>query len=176
MKIFLDVDGVLADFEKHLLDIYKIDINTINKDEIPWDYIGYEFYSTIPIFDGAKNFYKTISDLYNVYILSGTILTPGCYSGKAEWIKTVLGDNLYDLRKVIFCLSKNKKLLAAPGRILIDDFGRNINEWIQEGGIGIKILNKPTNKTWNNLLDFLDTSKIRSYKCDEFECFNPDPY
>jgi len=57
---------------------------------------------------------------------------PGCRSGKIHWSQHVLG---IDEDRIRF--SSNKSDYARPGDILIDDNEKNIEEWENEGGIGV---------------------------------------
>ncbi len=170
MDIFIDIDGVLANFEKHLLDIHGIKL-VGRSNNLPWDKLDFDFFSTIPLFDGAKEFYNILSNDYNANLLSSPILNPGCYSGKAQWILTNLASNKFELKKLILCPSEKKHLLSGKNRILIDDYGKNIEGWILSGGIGIHVLETPTKETFSEIVDYL---KINNLKKVQNKLFSVD--
>ncbi len=76
---------------------------------------------------------------FKVKIISACIDTPYCKKEKLEWIK----EHLPSIRSkdVILCnIGENKALYAddIKNSILIDDYGKNIHDWIEAGGIAIK--------------------------------------
>jgi hypothetical protein len=139
MKIFLDNDGVLANFDKHVLDLFGKTPRELG-DEKLWEHVNENpnyFWSTIPPMPYAH-------ELWN-FVVSTNIpfcVLTGCpkshYEIAAEhkplWIKNHFGET-----EVITCLSKNKPLhMENPGDILIDDFVANVRRWEKAGGIAIK--------------------------------------
>ena len=73
-----------------------------------------------------------------VKFLTGPIPLSDCFKGKAEWIMDFLPKRgRWALQDLIICPSKDKRFLAGPTRILIDDRISNIKEWEEAGGIGI---------------------------------------
>ena len=165
MKVFLDIDEVLADWEKGEKSV-PFDRNTQPNEY--WEWMGQEFYSNLPVIEGAVEFYKEIlkilstSKNYSLNFLTGVTMVTGAYSGKAEWVKKVFGDKFY-LTKLIMCASKDKWLLAGSNRILIDDRPRNITEWNANGGIGI--LHRNFDESINQLKIIMDIkNEYRRYK------------
>jgi hypothetical protein len=134
IEIFLDLDGVIADFETH--------IATQNKrkpdGKIDWDALDYQWWSTMPAYTGAKAFYDHLKAIAPVKFLTGPVLIEDCYSGKAAWVKKFVPESgKFILSDLIICPSKEKHLLARPNNILIDDRENNIKDWEAAGGIGI---------------------------------------
>lgn len=129
--IFLDLDGVIADFEKHAHDHGKMKPSGTPD----WDSLDREWWTTIPMFKGAKDFCRELKKAAPVKFLTAPTLSPDCFGGKAEWIKNNFGK--WALRDLIICSGDDKELLAGPGRILIDDRLKNVMAWQQAGGIGI---------------------------------------
>jgi PAS domain-containing protein len=76
-----------------------------------------------------------------VFILTSPSRSRGCLAGKMEWVRRHLPD--YD-RRVIF--TNEKSLLAAPGRVLVDDYENHTRPFTAAGGRGI-LLPRP----WNGL-------------------------
>ncbi|TVQ83299.1 MAG: hypothetical protein EA357_06500 [Micavibrio sp.] len=133
--IFLDLDGVIADFETHAETQGKYHRVTGKLDR---EALDHQWWSTIPVFDGAQEFYETLQKIGDVKFLTGPMLHSGCHSGKAEWIENFdKNRGKWALRDLIICPAPDKHLLSGPGRILIDDRKNNIADWRLAGGIGI---------------------------------------
>jgi len=119
--IFLDMDGVLADFkglmnkrypETLQYENFSREINII-ADECQAT-LG--FYRDLPPMEGAIEAYHTLREKYDVWVLSAPSWdNPHSYSEKREWCTNHLGDSIH--KKLI--LSNNKGIFS--GRALIDD-------------------------------------------------------
>ncbi len=132
--IFLDLDGVLADFEGHarLENKYKPD------GKVNYDALDYEWYVTMPAYKGARQFYDDVRKLGFTRFLTGPVLSEDCYAGKAHWVQDFVPERgKFILEDLIICDSENKFLVGAPGRILVDDRIANIKAWEAAGGTGI---------------------------------------
>ncbi len=132
--IFLDIDGVLADFNSHAKKEkkYKPD------GKLNYDALDYKWWSTIPIYDGALDFYKDIQQYADTKFLTGPMVNPDCHGGKAKWIENFDSKRgKWALMDLIICPSKLKHLLAKENHILVDDRESNIKDWEKAGGIGI---------------------------------------
>lgn len=154
MKIFVDMDGVLCNFEKKAAETLgvpltkKIDYD----DEKTWEKInaeGSKFWSTMEWLPDGKELWDFVKDL-NTTILSSPPKEESCSKGKREWIKKNLGD-------VPVILDSEKYLYAVPGAVLIDDLAKNIDPWQDHKGIGI--LHKGTASTLNFLKKLLADEK-----------------
>lgn len=133
--IFLDIDGVIADFEDHLDTQGKRDENG----RIKWDELDQQWFSTIPVYEGAQQFHKDLSSLGTVRFLTAPTLSVGCFAGKAQWVSESFlpKKGKYALSSLMIMAKKDKQLVARPDRILVDDTKANIDSWIEAGGIGI---------------------------------------
>lgn len=146
LKIFVDLDGVLADWEGRVYNIFGKDHKSV-KSHILWQFIG-----------ESENFWLNIEKISNFDVIweyvkdkSPTILT-GCPKSsftksqdqKIEWCKINLGPDV----DVITCLAKDKqKHITEPGDILIDDNIDNCSRWIEHGGVAIHHDNDNPEKT-----------------------------
>jgi hypothetical protein len=141
-KLYVDMDGVLTDFEGDFRNFGKEKTKGLLSKEYEdkygtsalWKLIysgGLEFWSEMSwIEDGRK--------LWNyVKKFEPTILTTPAKSklskqGKEIWIKRELG------KDIPFIFAKDKYKYADMNSILIDDYDKKINDWINLGdGIGI---------------------------------------
>ncbi len=130
--IFLDMDGVVADTELHAHN------TGVEMDSKTADDLSREWWASIPPCAGAKEFYDDLRAIGRVRFLTGVKKGSGCRIGKEDWLKTFVPERGWGISlDMIPLASKDKWLVAAPGRILIDDREENIRDWIAYGGIGI---------------------------------------
>ncbi len=146
-KIYFDMDGVLANFDKGVRDLSgKEPIDQANvapgEDEDMWAGVRSvpNFYNKLEPMPGALNMFFT---LYNKYGDKCQILTgiPKPHRGvqnakedKIRWAHRILSEEL--VVNVVYKEEK-KNFCTGPGDVLIDDYVVNINSWIERGGTGI---------------------------------------
>lgn len=134
MQIFVDLDGVLADFDTHYEVLFGSRPCKV-ADNVDWKKI-----------EAAPGFYASIPPMRDAYLLWGfvtayadkppVILTgvpssiPSAADEKRDWCARWLGPQ-YEVRT---CFSKEKCLQAAPGDILIDDWEKYQQLWIAKRG------------------------------------------
>jgi 5'-nucleotidase len=132
--IFLDLDGVLADFDRHAAEQGKLAADG----EVDRDALDRHWWATMPAFEGAKAFYDAAKKNGVVKFLTGPMLSTDCFAGKADWVQTFVPEQgKFALKYLIICPSTDKPYLAKPNHILIDDRIKNIQDWVAAGGIGI---------------------------------------
>ena len=146
-KIYLDMDGVLADFSKGVLELCGIaaeekqDENP-ERDDMMWEQIKKidHFYSKLDLMPGAREMFDS---LYGRFGERCEILTgiPKARRGilyaaedKTEWVKRLLSDTV--VVNTVYKAEK-KNFVKGNGSILIDDLEQNIREWREAGGTGI---------------------------------------
>ena len=149
--IFLDMDGVLCNFVEGSLRRHG---RSETHDQISkWEYYldwgitaeqfwekcsGIGFWSTLKEYPWAGELYAAAGYLCDTYILTSPSTTGlgECIEGKRAWL-------LGSPDRII--PTAHKHLLAAPGRVLVDDSTGNIEKWIEHGGIGLGV-----KQPWNN--------------------------
>ena len=128
-RLFFDMDGVLADFESGLK---RVDEKTLQEYGEHYDQIPGLFSLMSPI-EGAVKAVKTLSQHYDVYILStAPWKNPSAWSDKRTWVTKYFHGIFY--KRII--LTHRKDFVI--GDYLIDDRSRNgasefCGEWIQFG-------------------------------------------
>lgn len=142
-NIYLDMDGVLCDFKSAVVDklIYNPTKNTIN-----WNMLkslGSEFWANLQwIREGQRLYawlYKYCMERrINLCILSSIGFREGKV-GKQQWLDSNVNIN----SMCIYFVDKNtdKLQFAEETALLIDDYGKNVEKFIQAGGQAIKFNN-----------------------------------
>ncbi len=139
-RIYLDMDGVLVDFEKQLVDTIKMPISQWMKLDRKkrWDPViaRKDFWSTAPWNNEGKKLLQFVKK-YNPHILSAYVEhahDPNCIPGKAKWAMQKAG---IPRSRINLVMRSQKKTYASPGSILIDDYEKNTKEFTAKGGTGI---------------------------------------
>ena len=137
--IYLDSDGVLADFDTAALNMFGEAI--VAKDHLLWNNIRLNpklFWDSIPLFDYAIDFVKMLKLYDNLEILTGS---PKSHFEVAKESKINFYAKHFPGLKVHVCLAKDKHLFVKNSSdILIDDTLKNIHSWQKAGGIGIPFI------------------------------------
>jgi len=153
-KIYVDMDGVLSDFEKAIDGVdpkhkYKEVTNWPDKEF--WAHVakgGLPFWADMKWTKDGKQLWKYVKQ-FNPTILSAPARTiPDSKKGKMIWIKREVNNN-----PVILARAKDKQKYANDKSILIDDLKKNIDQWKSSGGIGI--LHKNTADTIKKLKEIM---------------------
>jgi 5'-nucleotidase len=137
-KLYLDLDGVMADFDAHFPAVFGLDHRSLADDEM-WVTINAHpsYFRDMPPCAGAKAFFDAISWLDPIIL---TACPKTNYANAARQKRAWVREHLSTTCMVLPVMGgRNKPLfMHAPGDILIDDFERNILAWQDEGGRGIQ--------------------------------------
>jgi hypothetical protein len=146
-KIYLDMDGVVADFDKRFRDLAgmgpKEFENKYGKNKF-WDFIDegdnkIKFWVGIPPMDGASQLVDYVSQ-HDYSMLTAPSAKKQSRLGKLLWIRNHTGDIFPSKPQVIFKKAKEKHLVKpslTEKDILIDDRADTISNWESAGGTGI---------------------------------------
>lgn len=136
-RLYLDLDGVMANFDGSFPDTFGFDHRTMT-DEDMWSKINGHatFFRDLPLMPGAKAFFETIRHLEPI------ILT-ACHASnyaevaqqKKEWVRAHLS-GVVTILPVMGGVHK-PLFMHSAGDILIDDYRRNTEAWEAAGGVAI---------------------------------------
>tara|TARA_B100000900_G_scaffold299837_1_gene258394 strand:- start:138 stop:692 length:555 start_codon:yes stop_codon:yes gene_type:complete len=178
-EIYLDLDGVLADFFSEWKNItgrnwWELDNNLAAIQKIRDEK---NFWLKLPLLSNSLKLLKILKDNNQLYhILSSPLQNDqNCISQKKKWVKNML--KFYPPQKVIISSEKEiyaKDNLGLPN-VLIDDFGVNIKRWENNGGIGIKHKDHKFKRTKEKLLELIDM-KYQNFQRQNICIKNQAPY
>lgn len=145
-KIYLDMDGVLADFFAEYAKLAGVttgnyrDIPPAKADPTLDKMVGTDFFSRLPKFPTADSLVKLVLKYVKSYNICSSPLRgdhKNSEQHKRIWIKNHLNPQPAE---IIITGQKERHAVNADGspNILIDDRGSNIANWRAKGGIGIK--------------------------------------
>lgn len=142
MKVYFDMDGVLADFAGGFREMCGKDapVQGTSADDEVYDAIRStpHFYRRLKPYDDMLQLFRKLRDTGNVdcIILTGL---PKPYRGiedaepdKRGWVDEYLGPDTE-----FIAVDRRHKADYAEGNILIDDYPPNIEEWEAAGGRGV---------------------------------------
>ena len=135
--IAIDMDGVLADTERHFIDWYERDygvrvkredmLGLLEPDAFPDKTAVYKFvftpgfFRTIPVMEGAIEAVKALMETYEVYVVSAAMEFPQCLSEKKEWLQEHFP--FISWRNIVFC--GDKSIINTD--YMIDDHSKNLD-------------------------------------------------
>jgi 5'-nucleotidase len=141
MKIYLDMDGVIADFDRHYRELYKMSPKEADDKKAFYKlfdhFIATEQFAKLPMMQNAKLLLEFLNGTgVPVEILSSTASEKrhdAIAPQKTEWL---LKHGIH--YPINFVPGKRlKRTFAKPEHLLIDDTSVNIDQWRENGGIGI---------------------------------------
>lgn len=147
MHIYLDMDGVLADFDRgvsELCHLTPVPQGTGSREQEKALWYGIRsvshFYGKLQLVPGSLEMFRTLYEKYGdaCQILTGIPKprknVPDAAEDKVNWVRRYLSPDVrihlvYRAEKIRFCGEKED--------ILIDDYKKNIRDWEKAGGTGI---------------------------------------
>lgn len=159
-KIYIDMDGVLADFDEGLRQFFNMEPEpqghqTDEGQGKMWEEIKEygHFYFDLPPIEGAIEAFKLIYEKYGdaCEILTGIPKEKRgivhAKEDKVNWVRKYLSEDI----KVNLVLRKEKQqFVTGKDCVLIDDYRINATEWTDAGGTAILF------ETWEDVLEKLD--------------------
>ena len=145
-RIYLDLDGVCADFFTEYAKLAGIEsgnyrhIPPAKSDPTLQLVVGTDFFARLPKTAVADELVEMAVKLYGSYSICSSPLR-GDHENSEYWKNVWIKNNLRTQpEEVIITTNKAKYAVQQDGtpNILIDDRGNNIDAWENAGGIGIK--------------------------------------
>ncbi|WP_066765669.1 hypothetical protein [Sphingobium sp. CCH11-B1] len=140
-RLYLDLDGVFADFDRHYADLFGDYHPAIPDDEL-WGKIHSmpTFFRDMPVCPSAQSFYWEVDAVWPLASVAVLTACPkSAYAHvagqKRAWVREHLSPSLTVLP--VAGGSSKPLFMHAPGDILIDDFARNTTAWEKAGGRAI---------------------------------------
>ncbi len=130
MKLFLDLDGVLADFDRGVREI-----TGRTPEELPlkamWDALrrAPRFFETLAFMGDAEALWRFCAP-HCPTILTGLPLGSWAPEQKRRWVARMLGAHV----PIITCMSREKPRWSGPGHVLVDDRASAREGWERRGG------------------------------------------
>jgi len=149
-KIYCDMDQVLCDFITSANSVLRDDFTKVNN-VMRWKSINSvaDFWESLPWMPGGQELYEMIIK-YNPYILSAySERDKNCIEGKYKWLQRNTSIPRVRVNLVKRAEKKTYAILNGQPNVLIDDYLKNIEDWKDNGGVGIHHSN--TNKTLSEL-------------------------
>ncbi len=137
MRIYLDCDGVLADFDTHFENCFGTpprDYEDKNGAKIFWRDIHSEqptFYRDLPLMPDAMELFEAVAPMRPI------ILTGCPRGGWAEPQKLAWAAEHFPGIPMVVCMSRDKRNYCQPGDVLIDDRPHYQSKWEDAGGVWI---------------------------------------
>lgn len=161
--VFLDVDGVLADFDGGVSRWYELDRDFTSKrsynydyqkdfgmtDEDFWNGLTEDFWSGLAKFPWADELVEWLEGRFEVVLLTSPPRSGFGPSGKQLWIRENYPKILQERR---YLIGPAKKYCARPSALLIDDHEGNTKPFKQRGGNTV-LFPQPWNKNRRVLKD-----------------------
>jgi hypothetical protein len=135
-QLFLDCDGVLADFNSHAESIFGIHPRKA-EDELGterfWSDLRAQkhFFLALPLMPDAARLFEAVRHLNPV------ILTGCPKGGWAEPQKIAWAAKHFPGTRMITCRTRDKRNYMKPGDVLVDDWPKYHHLWEETGGIFI---------------------------------------
>lgn len=167
-RLYLDMDGVIADFDQNLRDFGVVDNEThfIHKPRTEWTESQValdlavrgvmeleDFWPTIPPCPGAHELWDYCATSFELYILTATPnvteFRERIAQQKRDWIQQHFGP--FPNERIIVCLRAEKAKHAGPTHLLVDDMPSNCAEWNAAGGHAI--LHSSAKSTIHHLME-----------------------
>jgi len=136
-QLFLDCDGVLADFDKGATALLGLPPDSYEKKHGPgrfWQKLASapDFYFGLPLMSDAMELFEGVKHLHPI-ILTGLPRGNWAADQKVRW-----AGQYFPGTKIITTLARNKRDHAKAGDVLVDDQERHRHLWEEMGGIFIR--------------------------------------
>ena len=136
VQLFLDCDGVLADFDHAAVQVFGMPAHeaeqVLGKNKF-WRTLREheDFYGSLPLMPDARKLFNAVRHLKPI-ILTGCPLGGWAESQKHRWAAVHFPGT-----KIITCMAREKRMHMKPGDVLVDDTLTYKHLWEDAGGVFI---------------------------------------
>jgi hypothetical protein len=150
-QLFLDCDGVLADFDKGATAILGMPPRAFEKRHGLgrfWSKLASapDFYFSLPLLPGANQLFEAVKHLDPI-ILTGLPQGNWAADQKVRWAA-----QHFPGTRIITTMARNKRNHGKPGDVLVDDMLKHAALWEEMGGVFIH--HKDVDETLAKLADY----------------------
>ena len=136
MQLYLDCDGVLADFDRAATQLLGMPPRVFEKRYNPGAFwkrlVGHgDFYGSLPLMPDAMELFEAVRHLDPI-ILTGLPRGNWAAPQKVRWAA-----EHFPGTRIITCMAVDKKRHAQEGDILVDDMLKYRHLWEEAGGVFI---------------------------------------
>ena len=130
LRLFLDLDGVLADFDRGVQAVTGRRPEALSAREM-WRALARapDFYGALEMMQDAQEFWAFCAP-HRPTILTGLPLGTWAPEQKRRWVARMLGVHV----PVVTCMTRDKPRYSAPGHVLVDDRLKTREGWEAAGG------------------------------------------
>ena len=151
------MDGVLVDFVSSINKCMGIPEDTVASIRSWWEkydvsfkqvnnYCTIDFWQNLAWMPDGKEILSAVLDKFpqpNVFLLTTPMPNSGSWTGKFKWVQKHLP--LFTKQLIITTIPKT--LFASPDILLIDDYDKNVDEFVAAGGRGC-LVPRSSNKAY----------------------------
>lgn len=134
-QLYLDLDGVFADFEKKVKELSGFTPTELkSRGKGLWKFImdDKQFFASLEFMPDAEYLWEYTKQ-YDPIFLTGAPPGERFQQQKRDWVSSKFGAQY----ETIVLPKKDKQLHSGTGKVLVDDTHSNIEQWISAGGDGI---------------------------------------
>lgn len=146
MKIYLDMDNCITNFDKRVLEILGKPMSAFPKAKVAWEAMGDKLDTLFLDLEPMPDAQLLVDEVFSIakyYQYSVGVLTaipkvievPLAAEHKKQWLSKHFPQLLEDFNIGPYAIDKQNH--CVPGDILIDDSILNIPQWTAKGGYGI---------------------------------------
>ena len=130
--LFLDLDGVLADFEARVGELFNGRKVEDIKPSVLWSTLARQpdFFGTLALMPDALELWE-FARHHNPTILTGKPRGTWADAQKVSFVRKHFGPSV----PVIVCFAAEKGRFASPSAVLVDDMLKNRDTWVSSGGV-----------------------------------------
>ena len=134
MQVFVDMDGVLADFDTGYANAFGPHGGKA-ADNVDWAQIRRTpgFYASLPPMPDFDTLWCALEPYLPIILTGIPWSVPEALDNKRAWAVKHIGPDV----RMIGCQSRDKCLYGQPGDVLIDDWEKYQHLWVMMGGYWI---------------------------------------